>query len=209
MREGARAFLSLLFWASGMSAQNLILNPDFDSKFLHWNPFADVGGTVELVDEDAGGDPDSAAVEATLSEGLPFTSFAGVAQCVGGVVDGTNYDAGCRVLFAENNASGAVNLSLSWNSASDCSGSELGTVETTPEVDGSTAGFWIPSYAAFTAPKGAKSVLVSLVLFLENVTADAALFDGAILAPQGSVPLPLLINNFESGDLAGWLTSPP
>ena len=208
MRDGTRVFLLSLFCATGTSAQNLILNPDFDSKFLHWDPFADVGGSVETVDDDSGGDPDSAAVKVTLSAGAPFSAFAGVSQCVGGVVDGTTYDAGSRVFFPEDNSSGALTFSVRWDTAADCSGSELGEIESTPEIDGSTAGFWIPSYAAFTAPKGAQSAFVSIVLFLEDVAADAALFDGAIFAPQGSVPLPLLVNNFESGDFSGWVTSP-
>jgi hypothetical protein len=120
------------------------------------------------------------------------------------------YDFGCRVLLLSEQSGGAeAGLSVRWYSSSDCSTGEIDS-DVAPTLDASAVGFWTPVYLTAVAPPGAMSASVSMVVVqFAPGSPLTAQFDGAILAPRGSVPLPLLVDGFESEDLSAWQVTQP
>jgi len=204
MRRGVEAVLLPLFLAGSSSAQNLIYNPDFSLGQTAWIPSQNSTAVVEVEAEDAAGDPTSGSLSITVTS----PDQSGVFQCTEGVFEGITYDFGARVLIpAEQAGTGFAVVLVLWFTNTFCFGEDIGDANT-PGIFDTEAGFWEPLYATATAPVGALSAFVALLSDAGSGT-HAALFDGVILAEQGTEPLPLFEDTFERGNVSAWHQSTP
>jgi len=204
MRRCLEAVLLPLLVAGSSSAQNLLYNPDFSLGQTAWIQSLNPPAVVEVVAEDAAGDPASGSLSITVTS----PDQSAVFQCTEGVFEGITYDFGARVLVpAEQAGTGFAVVLVLWYDNTFCFGEDIGDANT-PGIFDSAAGFWEPIYATVTAPVGTLSAFVALLSDADSGT-HAALFDGVILAEQGTEALPLFEDTFERGNLSAWHLSTP
>lgn len=199
MRRGLEAVLLLLFSAGSSSAQNLLYNPDFSLGQTAWIQPEFPPAVVEVEAEDAAGEPTSGSISITVTS----PDQSALYQCTEGVSEGIAYDFGARVLIpADQAGTGFAAVLVLWFTNTFCFGADIGDANTAG-IDDTAAGFWEPIYATATAPVGALSAFVVLLSDAGSGT-HTALFDGVILAEQGTEALPLFEDTFERGNLSAW-----
>jgi hypothetical protein len=163
-------------------AQNLLLNPNFDSDLSHWIvPQSFEAAMWQAADADGSGSSGSVSLRNTYSQ--PAASGGGaIEQCVP-VVAGKTYDFGAKVQIPGGQANtGFVQIFLSWYSDTGCGGGFLSRIT---QNAGATTGVWQSAAAAgVAAPAGAASGLLSLAHFKNEASGSfVTYFDDAYLRP--------------------------
>lgn len=166
-------------------AQNLLVNPGFDTDFSGWNSniAASWDGTM-----DAGGSAASGSVHVEVTLGPTVTSNGGVSQCVTGIVPGTSYDFAGQVFLSESPGSGArAYIAVVWFDDAACAGSS---------ISGSQADWvmqldeWLPSTGSGVAPGAALAALVTTQEASGFVGGDMTVnFDDVFFMQSQAVPL--------------------
>lgn len=134
--------------APAASAQNLLINPDFDTGLGGWEVFVTTSwdGT-----QDAGGPftpGTSGSAKEVLDAGIANGSYPALAQCVP-LVLGATYNLGGKIIISSQTAGTSAFFLFVPYPTADCSGPPPpGPVIQTPPV--STVGPWSDSAATFT-----------------------------------------------------------
>lgn len=186
--------------SAAASAQNAVLNPDFDTDTANWvlaNPSASTPGAVFERDADSGsGSPLGAA---NLVYSRPTGAAVGEVSiwtlCMAATGD-TMLEFGGQVQHATNPAGSSVNLILlTWTDATCTAGqaSFLGTAGTTVPgtVDGGAA-----TYTRWTGSTTTGSGVQSMRILVANNpgnenTLSRALWDRIFVGPPGTTPVEL------------------
>lgn len=153
-RRGAMALAMLLVLGSAgsASAQNLVVNPHFDTDASSWtlNPPGAFDPTT-----DAGGSPSSGSVLAAYPGAL--LGSVPVFQCVQGIVAGNSYTFGGSVLIAQQSGpASAVAIEVQWVSNSACSA--FNGLSVAPTI--STLNAWTTTSLTVTAPAGSVAGII-------------------------------------------------
>jgi hypothetical protein len=178
-----------------VSAQNLVVNGNFDSDTSSWN-FTTPGTFTHSSSLDAdGAAPASGSGQLANTSPVAYgTSFA--AQCITtGIVAGNSYDWGARIRFDSGNtqtATGRATVVVSFFDGGSCSGSNVGS-STTPNFLSSTTDVWTQmEVLGFTAPTGAVSAQLGLwTTKVESSGTMTVNFDNVVLGPAGILPVEL------------------
>lgn len=144
----------LIATVTAASAQNLVVNPNFDTGLTSW---LSSGGTT--FDAAIGSPAPGSARFAGGPFGAPLTIGGGVFQCINGIVAGTTYDFGGQVLLTSSPTGGSAFFAVIWFSGVGCTGS-LTAVQGSPV---SALGSWLPSAGSGIAPVGAVSATISMI----------------------------------------------
>lgn len=180
-RSAAFAFgvaaVGLVLGSSPVSAQNLVVNPSFNTDASSWtlDPGAAFNG--------ANGSPAPGSV--LWSGFLPgFLDVTILSQCVHGIVAGTSYDFGGRIRLAVAPTGSDGRITVEWQTSSTCPGG--GLVNSAPLVTTVGTSF-VSTSASAVAPAG--SVAAFLTVHVEDGTGDGDVFvDELFLQPGVSVP---------------------
>ncbi len=192
-----RVIVLLMVWsATAVSAQNLVVNGDFDSNTSSWD-FTTAGtfthsSSLDADDTAPASGSGQLANTATLAYG---TSFAG--QCITtGIAGGSAYDWGAKIRFDSGNtqtATGTANVVVNFLDGAGCSGSVVGGSATT-NVSSSAADVWTQTEVlGWTAPAGAVSAYLSLwTTKVESSGTITVNFDNVVFGPAGTLPVELV-----------------
>jgi len=192
----------MLLCSHQLAAQNLVVNPDFDTDVVGWSPFYDIDFIWDPLDYQ--GDPSSGSGFAASTDAPGSNS--GIVQCVEPIVAGEAYGlSGWLNVSPSQAGDGYVGLFVWWRDGAGCTGTQTNAL-VTPYV-ASTTGWEQQTAAPEVAPAGT----VSATLYL-NITKSSPLgvdyyvyFDGIDLHPAGSV----FSDGFETGDTSRWSTAVP
>ena len=181
----ALALFLVLATAGTAAAQNLLVNPNFNSDVSGWS-FTTPGTFTWDSSLDADSNPSSGSGRLDNTSPAAFgTSFA--AQCVA-VTGGSSYDfsAQIRIPSGQTDTGYAAVVANFYNAAS-CGGSNVGGTST-PQVLSTTTNTWVLSQVlAFAAPGTAVSAQVSLwVNKTEDTGSLVVNFDNAFFGLAGS-----------------------
>src|SRR4051812_44909020 len=137
----------LLGIASPAAAQNLVVNPHFDTNANNWT--LNAPGVFDST-TDAGGSPSSGSVLATYAG--PLLGSVPAFQCVQGIVAGESYTFGgnIRIGQAIGSPASSVTIEVQWVSNTACSA--FNGLSVGPSV--TTLNAWTPTTATFAAPAG-------------------------------------------------------
>ncbi len=167
-----------------VSAQNLLVNPDFDINLDGWTPAA---GTVFDPTRDVAGAA-SGSARWTGTVAVPFGgAVSGVFQCVSGLTPATSYSFGGSSLLTSVPAFATSNIHLQFYSDASCSAG-LALFSALPVAE--VVGVWVESSAIVVAPAGTQSAQI-----FQNVNADADAgdfdvnYDRMFLQEVGAVPV--------------------
>jgi hypothetical protein len=178
-----------LLLGSSSQAQNLLLNPHFDSDTAGWT--ADVGwinGSFDAEDANEPSPSGSILVENTRASG----GGNGVFQCVG-VTAGTTYDFSIWTRIPTGQAmTGEASLRLFWFGNSLCDFTDFITAEILP-ITTPSANWTEIALLLYEAPAGAQSVRFDLGVNKDDPGgAFSAKFD-AVFMPEPSPSLSALV----------------
>jgi hypothetical protein len=135
-------------------AQNLVTNPNFNTDLSTWQVS---GGTFDAT-VDANASPSSGSVHIVQTvPGSNNASSTGVIQCIDGVVGGSTYNFGSKILLASAPAGGSVVTGLIFASGPGC-GPPTQQVFSAAVTPG--AGFQAAN-GTIVAPAGSQSVQIS------------------------------------------------
>lgn len=146
------AVLLVVASAPVASAQNLVVNPHFDTGITSWD-FTGPTGSFDPT-RDANGSPSSGAGQISTTVPGIFQTFR---QCITGITPGTSYDFGGKVFVVSNPQGGSVALGVAFFTSADCSSGPL-TNAVSNVV--STTGSWQDATGSIVAPAGAVSAFV-------------------------------------------------
>lgn len=170
--------LALAGSAAPAAAQNLLVNPNFDSSATGWslNP----PGAFDSAN-DAGGSLTSGSVQAPFAAAT--INSVPLFQCVSGIVAGNSYSFGGSILIDQAAGTAGVQLVLDWFTDSACSSNN--GLAISPSV--STLNAWTPtSNPSAVAPAGTNSA--SIVGFVTTTAAATAHFDDMFVQSNAVVP---------------------
>jgi len=180
----------LLFVTAGVTlAQNLIVNPDFDSNVAGWN-FTTPGTFTHDPLLDADSNPLSGSGRLDNTSPVAFgTSFA--AQCVA-VTGGSSYDFRAEIRIGSGQTqTGYAMVVVNFFDGVSCGGSYIDGVAS-PNVPSTTTDTWVRWQAfTYTAPVAAASAQVSL--WVNKAEASGSLvvnFDNVAFGLAGFLPTP-------------------
>lgn len=178
-----------------VSASNLLVNPNFDSSIDGW--VSGTPGNLTRLGEDSDLEPSSGTGSFVTNLATPMS----LGQCIP-VLSGTQVEIGGRVRIESTSATQpAIYGVAQFHSGTACT-TPIGAAQPTPAVTGDSAGGWeaLPA-TAVTAPLGARSALIGLVVDDNGtLTLQEVWFDS--LFARG--PAPFYSDGFESGDTSRW-----
>src|SRR5260370_1101358 len=172
----------LAFQAAPLAAQNLLVNPHFDTGLNGWLITSQTAWDPTL---DADGNPNSGSASGFFDSPTPNGADSVITQCVPLTV-GVTYHGGGKIFIPEHNsaAGGAFYVMVPFPTT-DCSGPPPpGPIIETPLV--TAAGSWTDSTATFNI-SFAHSVLFSALLAPQTGGRLEANFDNVVVAP-GAAP---------------------
>ena len=192
----------MLLCTHQLAAQNLVVNPDFDTDVDGWIPFYDIDFIWEPLD--CQGDPSSGSGFAASTDAP--TSNSGIIQCVEPIVAGDWYGLSAWLNISPSQAGeGSARLFVWWRDGAGCTGTQTTALAT--QFVASTAGWEQQTAIPEVAPAGT----VSATLYL-NITKSSPLgvdyyvsFDGIDFHPAASI----FSDGFEAGDTSRWSTAVP
>ena len=153
----ALAALPILLASLPARGQNLIVNPNFAGSLTGWTVnFATFDGSLSATADGTG----SALTSWTLPKGASSGIANTMTQCVAGIVPGTNYFFGGKVLIPDQSGAGGGEVAIQWYSTSICTGFITNAQTPTAIVPGDATNVWHSLDANSIAPSGAASVLV-------------------------------------------------
>lgn len=192
----------VLLCSHQLAAQNLVINPDFDTDVVGWSPFYDIDFIWDPVDYQ--GDPSSGCGFAASTD-APVTN-SGIVQCVEPIVAGESYKLSAWLdISPSQEGDGSVGLFVWWRDGAGCTGTQTHALAT-PYV-GSTAGWEQLTAAPEVAPAGTVSATLYLNIVKSSPLGDDyyVSFDGIDLHPAVS----LFSDGFESSDTSAWTVTVP
>jgi hypothetical protein len=134
------------------AAQNLVVNPHFDTSASGWS--LNAPGVFDAT-QDVNGSPSSGSLGAAYAAAT-ITSVP-VFQCIPGVVAGNSYSFGAQVLIAQASAGGQVTIRVDWYTDTACSSNN--GLALAPLVN--TLNAWTPASTSATAPAGTQSATIA------------------------------------------------
>ena len=183
-------FLVLAAVGGTAAAQNLLVNPNFDSNVAGWS-FTTPGTFTWDSSLDAGSNPLSGSGRLdNTSPATNGTSFA--AQCVA-VTGGSTYDFLAKIRIPSGQSqTGHANVVVNFYDGASCGGSNVGGTAS-PIVLSTTTDTWVQSQVlAFAAPGTAVSAQVNL--WVDKVEANGSFVvnfdDAAFGLAQSPTPTP-------------------
>jgi hypothetical protein len=187
MRRGyVFALLLVLVTAGTAAAQNLLVNPNFDSDVSGWS-FTTPGTFTWDSTLDADSNPSSGSGRLENGSTVAFgTSFA--AQCVA-VTGGSNYDLMVQIRIPSGQTdSGYAMINVNFYNAASCGGSNVGGASS-PQVLSTTTDTWVLSQVLNQAAPGtAVSAQVSLWTNKTEATGSLVVnFDNAAFGLTGTL----------------------
>lgn len=154
-----RVALLLLVAAAPASAQNLLINPDFDSNLTGWQDLSATASHDNAVGASSG--PGSALWDVTIASDAEGEDLVVVSQCVEDIiVAGQTYEFGGAIAINDAPAGGSALLAAQFFADSDCSGLALEGVLAAPVTD---VGPFENTGGTAIAPPGAGSVIVGVL----------------------------------------------
>src|SRR5262245_15736794 len=138
---------ALLFSAGSASAQNLLVNPNFDTDSSGWDH---VTGTATF--DSTVGSPTPGSAQWTQNVGPNLAVFGGVGQCVS-VTPGTTYDFSGQLLMTNAPAGGGVKVALAMYGTSTCAPPSAQGSDFSASLV-SAIGSWQTSSGQFSVPSG-------------------------------------------------------
>ncbi len=185
-RAHVTAFVALLAFAGTSTAQNILVNPHFDSSVSGWS-FTTPGTFTWDSSLDASSSPTSGSARlANMSPVGYGTSFA--AQCVA-VTGGSKYDVSVQIRVPSGQVdTGYAMLLVGFLDGASCSGSFVGSLPT-PHVTPATTDAWVLVQSVGQAAP-ATAVSAQAMLWINKVESTGSLvanFDDAVFGPAGTV----------------------
>lgn len=160
--------------SSGSGGVGGVQNGRFNTNAAGWTPSS--GATVSWSTNDAGSSAQSGSLDLTLTGDAAIGLQADATQCIS-ASPGTTYNLDVDI-FIPTGSSGYA--ALWFYGSTDCSGSALSVVASTPSFATVTA--WQEVYASASAPSGAHSVAVHLQLEKSvGQSSGEALFDNVMV----------------------------
>jgi len=168
------------------SAQNVVVNPDFDIDVSSWIPN---GATVGFDSaQNIVGTPGSGSILVTNNIGNGAT--VSVRQCIDVPLSVGTYDFGGWILFPTGQVgTGSAGIAVSFYPAANCGGISLAFLNV-PIIAANT---WSLQTATLAAPPGVLSAAVALRIDMPMGSAAPldAWFDGVRLGPAPTLPVEL------------------
>lgn len=158
------------------AAQNLLLNPHFDTSLSSWT--GDVLAVTFDAANDAGGSPASGSAQQALT--FP-TAQTELQQCVG-VTPGTSYDFGGQIRVTQIPPGGSIGVAVAFLSGA-CGGAPLSSAATTLLT--ATGPFTAVTGTAVAPPLSISARVVGAFAGTGNLTAN---FDDMFFQPSAAVP---------------------
>lgn len=173
------AAVGLILGSSPAYAQNLVVNPSFNTDASSWT--LDAGSAFN----GANGSPAPGSV--LWSGFLPgFLDVTVISQCVPGIVAGTSYDFGGRIRLAVAPAGTDGRIQVTWASDSTCT--TLTTLNIAPLVT-TIGGSFVSTSTSAVAPAGTVAALLNVHVEQGAAPGDGDVFiDELFLQPGASVP---------------------
>ncbi len=192
--------------SSGVYAQNLLDNPDFDIDLGSWT-CGTANGTAVRDSRDVDGAVDSGSLQ--MDNDAPFAAAkVSCVQCVP-VVEGVSYQLASWVYFADEGAftlDGSARIQIMFSDDAGCVNSvgfgDVGYLEANP----GNADTWVPLITQWNlAPAGANhasAILITWANIQDNPTRTH--YDTVSLTDEG-----IFADDFESGDTSAWSLTIP
>ncbi len=183
-------FIGAAWIAPATAATNLVTNGAFDTNRSSWT---DPGTSANITTtawnrDDARGSAASGSFAVTNSNPFGSISASGPSQCVA-VTSGGKYGLGGKIeVPGGQSGSGVAYVVLTFRGATNCLGSVLGDNLFSPPVSAASGRFTSVAVPEITAPDGAQSVTVTLIVFKSATTTApsfTAQFDDVVLATIG------------------------
>jgi hypothetical protein len=196
MKKFRLVFWSLIllpFAAVRLEAANLLQNPNFSGSLAQWvTPYATYDSTRSATADGTG----SALGAFTLPSSAAYGNANGIEQCVNGIVPGTSYDFGGKVLIPSGQVGpGGGSVYIQWFDTVGCTGTLTGNTNTNISLaPPSSTNVWYPLTATATAPASTSSVLV--IGEIQNNAGNGAAFSVSFdeLFFQATPPLPVSVS---------------
>jgi hypothetical protein len=187
--------ITIVFPATQAWAQNLVMNPDFDTDVSGW--ITESTATIDWNPLDADNDPSSGSALVTNVSDTPGDS-TGAHQCIEGVTGEAFYHFSSDILLPGGHSeTGYAGLFVQWNDEPGCSG-YLGS-EFSSDVSTATPDVWYRVTNIAQAPMGTESARLRLsVRKFEDFGTLEAHFDNVEFEEL------IFVNGFESGDTSAW-----
>ena len=157
-KRSAIVAVSMLLWAMSAGAQNLLVNPTFDTDLSGWARSAFEGFWDP---NDANGSPLSGSVRGD-HEGAPSGGAFQTSNCVN-VLAGKDYDLKAAFLYPDTAVSGQVTANVRWYSEVNCQG-VIGVSSRIALKNDESSGEWEARSITFAAPPGAVSGKIELTV---------------------------------------------